>query len=176
LKFLSTDIIGAFVIELDLVRDDRGYFARIWCSEEFRAHNCVGNFSQMNLGVNTHKGTLRGLHYQIAPHEEAKLVRCTRGEVHDVIIDLRPASASYKRWIGINLSESDHRMLYVPHGCAQGYQTLTDAAEVSYLTSAAYEPHAVRGVRYDDATFEISWPERITSISEKDLGWPPFVG
>ncbi|MGH7930054.1 MAG: dTDP-4-dehydrorhamnose 3,5-epimerase family protein, partial [Candidatus Binatia bacterium] len=129
---------------------------------------------QANLSFNWKNGTLRGLHYQVAPHEESKLVRCTRGALYDVIVDLRPQSPTYLRWLGVELTADNHRMLYVPEGFAHGYQTLVDATEAFYQVSAFYAPGAERGARYDDPAFGIEWPAEVIVISDKDAGWPDY--
>lgn len=171
--FTEVDLPGAFVIDLDRVNDERGFFARAWSQDEFRNHGLTHRVVQANVAYNDRRGTLRGMHYQAAPHEEAKLIRCTRGSLYDVIIDLRPGSPTYRRWTGVELTAGDGRMFYVPEGFAHGYQTLEDDTEVYYLVSEPYAPQAERGVRWDDPAFAIDWPaaeQRI--ISEKDRGWP----
>ena len=175
LIFRETALEGAFVIELERIEDERGFFARTFCRREFREHGLIAEVVQANTAFNRRKGTLRGLHYQATPHEEAKLVRCTRGAVYDVIIDLRPVSPSFRRWVAVELTARNDSMLYVPEGFAHGYQTLEDDTETSYLMSAAYEPNAGRGVRWDDPAFDIEWPEvEERTINERDRSWPNF--
>jgi len=173
--FLETALAGAFVIELERIEDERGYFARTFCAREFREHGLTAEVVQANTSFNRRKGTLRGLHFQAAPHEEAKLVRCTRGAVYDVIVDLRSGSPTFRRWISVELTAESDTMLFVPEGFAHGYQTLEDDTETAYLMTAYYEPSAGRGVRWDDPAFGIDWPaveER--TINERDRSWPDF--
>lgn len=172
--FEETTVPGAFSIVPEKRGDDRGFFARVWCAREFEEHGLNPRQVQTNISFNRDKGTLRGLHYQLAPHAETKLVRCTRGAIFDVVVDLRPDSPTYRNWFGLRLSAEDHNMLLVPEGCAHGFQTLTDAAEVTYQVSAYYAPDAERGARYDDPAFTIDWPLPVTSISPKDAAWAPF--
>jgi dTDP-4-dehydrorhamnose 3,5-epimerase len=145
---------------------------RAWCAREFSDHGIDFHPVQANMGFSTGQGTVRGLHYQAPPAEEAKLVRCTRGAIFDVLVDLRPSSPTYLRWFGTHLSAENARMLYVPEGCAHGYQTLEDASEMFYHTSAYYSPEGVRGGRYDDPAFGISWPLPVAAVSEQDQHWP----
>lgn len=152
--------------------DERGRFMRAWCVNEFAAQGIEFVPLQANMGLSRTAGTVRGMHYQAAPHEEAKLARCTRGSIFDVLVDLRPASATYGGWFGTTLSADDGRMLYVPRGCAHGYQTLEDGSEIYYLTSAVYAPDAVRGLRFDDPTVGVKWPMPPRAVSEQDLHWP----
>jgi dTDP-4-dehydrorhamnose 3,5-epimerase len=175
MNFLQTLIPGAFIIGVDKRSDARGFFARAWCEEEFRSRGLETAFVQANIGYSSKRGTLRGLHLQSPPHGEAKLVRCTRGAIHDVIVDLRPESPSYLRWVAAELSDENRRMMYVPTGCAHGYQTLADDTEVFYSVTAAYEPGAEVGIRYDDPVLGIEWPIEASIVSEKDLGWAAFT-
>lgn len=173
--FRETKLKGAFIIELKRLEDERGFFARTFCQEEFRAHGLNPRVVQCNISFNKQKGTLRGMHYQIAPYEEAKLVRCTRGAIYDVIIDLRPESPTFKQWVAAELTAENRRMLYVPEGFAHGFQTLEDNTEVFYMMSEFYHPECAKGVRWDDPAFGIKWP--ITSnvtISVKDRNYPDF--
>jgi dTDP-4-dehydrorhamnose 3,5-epimerase len=173
--FRETALEGAFVIELERIEDERGYFARMFCRREFREHGLTAEVVQANTSFNRRKGTLRGMHYQAAPHEEAKLVRCTRGAVYDVIVDLRPGSPTFRRWVAVELTAENDTMLFVPEGFAHGYQTLEDDTETSYLMTAYYEPSAGRGVRWDDPAFGIEWPEvEERTINERDQNWPDF--
>jgi dTDP-4-dehydrorhamnose 3,5-epimerase len=173
--FIETELAGAFVIDLERREDERGFFARAWCAEEFTDHGLSPRLVQANLSFNRHEGTIRGMHYQVEPHAEAKLVRCTRGGVYDVIVDLRPDSQTFKRWIGVELTDENRRAIYVPEGFAHGYQTLTPEAETYYQVSESYAPDAERGVRWDDPAFGIEWPNPSNPIlSDKDRTWPDF--
>jgi dTDP-4-dehydrorhamnose 3,5-epimerase len=172
--FTETILKGAFVIEPELVRDERGMFARTWCQKEFEAQGLKVTWVQSNISLSSRKGTLRGMHFQIAPHEEVKLVRCTRGAIYDVIIDLRPASPTYCRHAGVMLSAENRLMLYIPERFAHGFLTLEDNSEVSYHMSEFYAPASAHGFRWDDPTFGIQWPETIMVMSEKDRSWPVF--
>lgn len=172
--FETTRVEGAYVLRPEKRADARGFFARVFCRRELEEHGLVADVAQANLSVSRKKGTLRGLHYQVPPAAETKLVRCTRGAIYDVLVDLRPGSPTYRRWVGVELTAEDHAMLYVPKGCAHGFQTLTDDAEVFYLVSAFYSPAHERGARYDDPAFGIEWPLDVAEISEKDRAWPAF--
>ena len=171
MRFIPTPLKDATLIELHKREDDRGYFARSFCEGEFRAAGLPTRFVQANSAGTRLAGTLRGLHYQTPPHAEAKLVRCTRGAVYDVIIDLRPDSPTHGRWEGFELDAASGRMLLVPEGFAHGYQTLADNTEVFYLVSHPYAPGAEAGIRFDDPALGIEWPLSVTSISEKDQQW-----
>lgn len=174
--FKECKLKGAFIIEIDKKSDDRGFFARTWCKNEFEAQGLSTKFVQVNLAFNEKKGILRGMHYQKNPYEEVKLVRCTRGALYDVIIDIRKDSPTYKQWIGIELTQDNYRMLYIPEGFAHGYQTLQDHTEIIYQVSQFYTPNAEGGVRWDDPTVNIVWPEtEERNISSKDQMWPPLV-
>jgi dTDP-4-dehydrorhamnose 3,5-epimerase len=170
-RFTTTAVQGAVLVEVDRISDDRGFFARVWCQDEFAEHGIEVDWVQANVGRSVRAGTLRGMHYQRDPHAEAKLVRCTRGAVYDVALDLRPSSPSYLRWVGATLSADDHAMLYIPEGCAHGYQTLADDSEIVYFTSARYDRDAATGARHDDQAFAIEWPRAVEVISEQDAGW-----
>jgi dTDP-4-dehydrorhamnose 3,5-epimerase len=172
--FRETSIPGAYVVELELREDERGFNARAWCARELEDQGLTSALAQVNLLHNRRRGTLRGMHYQASPHAEAKLFRVTRGAVHDVIVDVRPGSATYGRWDGFRLSADVPTMLYVPEGCAQGFQTLEDDTDLFYLTSAFYAPEAERGFRHDDPAFVIEWPLPVEAISGKDRSWPDF--
>ena len=174
MKMTELEIPGSFVIETDVVEDRRGYYAPLWHSAEFVRRGLPTDFAQINLSFSERRGTLRGLHWQAAPHEEAKLVLCTRGKIFDVIVDTRPASPTRGRWVGLTISSSDHRMVYVPHGCAHGLLTLEDACEILYTSTAERQPGSERGMRYDDRGVGIAWPDEIRVISDKDLAWPAF--
>ena len=170
--FTESQLPGAYIIDMTCMDDERGFFARSFCPEEFAAHGLALHLGQCSVSFNAKKGTLRGMHFQVAPDAEAKLVRCTRGSIFDVIIDLRPDSPTHGHWLGVDLSADNHLMLYVPEGFAHGYQTLTDDAEMYYMTSAFYAPNAARGVRFDDPEFSIQWPLAATVVSDQDRSWP----
>ena len=175
--FVETKLAGAFVVELERRVDDRGFFARSWCRREFEEHGLSGEIVQCNLSFSDRAGTLRGLHYQVAPSEEAKLVRCTRGAIWDVIVDLRVDSMTFKQWFGVELTSENRRALYVPEGFAHGYQTLADNAETLYQVSEYYAADAERGIRWNDPAFGIEWPEAEERIiSAKDRSWSDFQG
>ncbi len=171
--FTETNLRGVYVIEIEPISDQRGFFARTWCRKEFEKSGLGAGLVQANISFNEKAGTLRGMHYQVAPHEEAKLVRCTAGAIHDVVIDLRRDSATYKHHLGIELTAENHRMLYIPKGFAHGFQTLRDRTEVFYQMEELYVPEAARGVRWNDPAFDIAWPSAENRIiSEKDASWP----
>ncbi len=175
--FEETALKGAYIIHPEKLEDDRGFFARVWCENEFEAHGLSTSMVQSNLSFNHNKGTLRGMHFQIFPYEEVKLVRCTLGVIYDVIIDLRNDSPTFMKWTGVELSADNHRMLYVPEGFAHGYQTLADRSEVFYQVSQFYTPNSESGVRWNDSAFNIEWPETaVRTISEKDQKWPDYRG
>jgi dTDP-4-dehydrorhamnose 3,5-epimerase len=175
-NFVETALAGVFLVEPQKLVDERGFFARAWCREAFESRGLNPTVDQANIGFSSRRGTLRGLHYQTAPYEEAKLVRCTRGAVYDVAVDLRPESPTFLGWIGLKLSADTHRMLYVPEGCAHGYLTLTDEAEISYQSSRPYVPEAVAGRRYDDPALGIDWPIEVQVVSDQDRAWPLLNG
>jgi dTDP-4-dehydrorhamnose 3,5-epimerase len=168
MRFAETSLAGAFVIEPERREDERGYFARVFCEREFSAHGLETRFVQCSSSYNRTKGTLRGMHYQAPPHEEAKTVRCTRGAIYDVILDLRPGSSTYRNWFGIELSADNGRVLYVPKGFAHGFQTLIDDSEVFYQISQFYVPGAARSERWDDPAFAIRWPLTPSVMSPRD--------
>jgi dTDP-4-dehydrorhamnose 3,5-epimerase len=174
MNFHSTKLAGVFEIHLDLKQDERGFFARSWCQMEFAEHGLNPTLRQCNVSFNGRKGTLRGLHYQAAPHPEAKLVRCTKGAIYDVVVDLRRESQTYKQWIGVTLTAENRRMLYVPEECGHGFLTLGDESEVFYQMSEFYHPDLARGVRWNDPAFAIAWPEEPRQISERDRTYPDF--
>jgi dTDP-4-dehydrorhamnose 3,5-epimerase len=172
--FTETFISGAWVIDPSLRQDDRGRFFRAWCKREFDEHGISFSAVQANMGLSVRKGTTRGMHFQVAPAPEAKLVRCTKGAIFDVVLDLRPASPTYLKWHGVELTADNARMLFVPEHCAHGYQTLEDNTEMHYMTSGYYTPEAVRGARFDDPAFALEWPLTATVVSEQDRNWPLF--
>ena len=176
MTFTPTPLAGAYVLELDRREDERGFFARAFCQREFAERGLNPRIAQCNVSFNAKRGTLRGMHYQAAPHEEAKVVRCTQGAVWDVIVDLRLASPTFKRWHGVELSAENRRALYIPEGLGHGFQTLSDDAEVLYLMSEFYHPDSARGVRWDDPAFGIAWPLPSPRVSERDRGFPRFTG
>lgn len=174
MEFQQTKLAGAYLLKQKKLADPRGFFARVFCSEEFRQHGLDPTIVQINTGFNPAAGTLRGMHYQVSPHAEAKFIRCTRGAIFDVIIDLRPDSASRGEWVGFELTADDGAMLYAPHGFAHGYQTLTADTEMYYTTTAMYAGASARGVRFDDPAFGISWPLPVSIVSDADRGWPDY--
>ena len=174
MRFVETPIAGAFIVEAEPVSDERGFFARVWCVDELRDAGLRNEVVQVSVSLNVRAGTLRGMHWQRAPHAETKVVRCTRGAIFDVIVDVRPSSLSYRRWYGIELSEDYVRMLYIPEGVAHGFLTLTDDTEVLYQMSDSYVPTATRGVRWDDPAFAIEWPAPPLVMSERDRAFPDF--
>jgi dTDP-4-dehydrorhamnose 3,5-epimerase len=174
-KFLETALRGAYLVELERLEDERGFFARCWCAHEFEAHGLSTTIVQCNTSFNKLKGTLRGMHYQVTPHAETKLVRCTMGAVYDVIIDLRSDSATFKKHLAVELSAANRRMLYIPIGFAHGFQTLEDDTEVFYQMSEYYESECATGVRWNDPVFDIQWPEDNRIISSRDRQYPDFL-
>jgi dTDP-4-dehydrorhamnose 3,5-epimerase len=175
MTFHETRLRGVFEIRLELKPDERGFFARSWCRQEFENLGLNPSVVQCNVSFNTRKGTLRGMHYQAAPHGEAKLVRCTNGAIYDVAVDLRPESPTFKDWIGVTLTAAGRNMLYMPEGFGHGFLTLEDETEVFYQMSEFYNPGAVRGARWDDPAFRIVWPARPEVISERDRTYPDFA-
>ena len=172
--FTETEISGSYLIDVKRIGDDRGFFGRLWCEREMEEMGLVSSIKQSNLGVSPLKGTLRGLHYQTAPHQEVKIIRCPRGAIYDVIVDLRPDSPTFKKWFAVELTAENSRMLYVPEGCATGYQTLVDDTEIYYHPSQFYHPESATGVRHDDPAFGIEWPLPIAAISDNDKNWKNF--
>jgi dTDP-4-dehydrorhamnose 3,5-epimerase len=175
MRFSETKIPGVFEISIEPNSDERGLFARSWCAQEFESHGLNPKLVQCSISFNTHKGTLRGVHYQVAPYQEAKLVRCTRGAIFDVAIDLRPHSRTFKSWVSAVLTAELRNMLYVPEGCAHGFLTLEDNTEVFYQMSEVFNPDSARGVRWDDPAFQIAWPAEVEQISERDRTCPDFA-
>jgi dTDP-4-dehydrorhamnose 3,5-epimerase len=174
MTFRETKLPGVFEIHLEPKSDDRGFFARAWCVKEFEAHGLNPRLVQCNASFNYKKGTLRGMHYQEAPYAETKIVRCTQGAIHDVVLDLRPQSPTFKKWIATILSAENRRMLYIPEGCAHGFLTLRDQTEVFYQMSEFFHAESARGVRWDDPAFGIAWPTKVKVISERDRTYPNF--
>lgn len=174
MEFAETPVAGAYVIDVKRLGDERGYFGRLWCEREMREQGLVAHIKQSNIGFSPLAGTLRGLHYQTPPHEEIKIVRCTRGAVFDVVVDLRPDSPTFKKWYGLELNPDNASMLYVPEGCATGYLTLQPDSEIYYHTSAFYAPDHATGVRHDDPAFGIEWPGEPAVMSDADKSWPDF--
>jgi dTDP-4-dehydrorhamnose 3,5-epimerase len=172
MRFSETKLKGAFVIEPDLIEDERGFFACSWTPVEFEKHGLNPLLVQCNISYNKFMGTVRGMHFQLPPHEEAKLVRCTKGAIFDVALDMRSGSPTRYQWVGQELSAENHRMLYIPEGFAHGYQTLTDGAEIFYQMSEYYHPESARGVRWSDPLFGIEWPLPMTVIAERDATYP----
>lgn len=173
--FTETKLKGAYIIEIEPIQDDRGFFARAWCHNEFEAQGLTTRLAQANISFNHQQGTLRGMHYQVPPFGEVKIVRCTRGALYDVIIDLRPDSPTYKEWIGVELTAENHKMLYVPENFGHGFQTLVDNTEATYQVSQFYTPGAERGIRWNDPAFGIEWPAEVAVMSEKDKNWLDYV-
>jgi dTDP-4-dehydrorhamnose 3,5-epimerase len=172
--FAATPLQGAWLIDIEPREDERGFFARTWCRQEFAEYGLDPEIAQESISYNRHLGTVRGLHFQQPPYEEIKIVRCVRGAIFDVIVDLRPHASTFLLWQGFELTAGNHRALYIPKGAAHGFQTLTDDAEVTYQMSVVHAPQAAGGYRYDDAAFGIAWPLPVSVISERDLGWPAF--
>jgi dTDP-4-dehydrorhamnose 3,5-epimerase len=173
-KFTPTAIAGVWVVEPEPHADERGFFARLWDPDEFATRGLNPKLAQLSVSYNRLAGTIRGMHWQTDPHAETKLVRVTAGAIWDVALDLRPSSPTRRRWVAAELTAANRRMLYLPEGCAHGFQTLTDGAEVTYHISVAYEPAAGRGTRWDDPAFGIDWPLPATVVGERDQSWPLF--
>jgi dTDP-4-dehydrorhamnose 3,5-epimerase len=174
MRFIETKLKGAFIVEPEFLEDERGFFARTYCRHEFEACGLTTVFVQDNISFNHKQGTLRGMHYQVEPYPEAKLVRCTMGAIYDVILDLRPDSATFKQWLDVELTAENRRMLFIPEGLAHGFQTLADNTEVFYQMSEFYHPECARGVRWDDPVFGIQWRQEVLIVSEKDCQYPDF--
>ena len=175
MKFKETPLKGAYIVDPEPSEDERGFFARTWDQREFEAHGLNPRLVQCSVSFNSNKGTLRGMHYQAEPYEEAKLVRCTMGAIYDVIIDLRPDSPTLKQWVGEELTADNYRMLYAPEGFAHGFLTLRDRTEVFYQMSQVHVPASARGVRWDDPAFGIDWPIPVEVISDRDKNYPNFT-
>jgi dTDP-4-dehydrorhamnose 3,5-epimerase len=174
MKFTETKISGTWLVDMELLHDDRGFFSRAWCEEEFGAHGITKNLSQANLSLSKSAGTIRGMHFRRGSHSEMKSVRCIRGAIFDVVLDLRPDSSTYCQWHGEELSAENRRMLVVPEGCAHGFQTLLDDSEIYYLMSQTYLDGSESGVRWDDPAFDIQWPLPIGEISIRDAAFPDY--
>lgn len=174
MNFRETELPGVFEVRLEPKPDERGYFARTWCQQEFAAHGLSSTVAQCNTSFNLKKGTLRGMHYQQAPNAEIKLIRCTKGKIFDVILDLRPQSATFGKWTSFILSSTSQNMIYVPEGCAHGFLTMEDDTEVFYQMSEFHSAESARGVRWNDPAFKIVWPEEVVVISERDRTYPNF--
>ena len=168
-------LCGVWIVHLEPACDRRGFFVRTFCIDEFAAHGLETSYAQHSISFSVRRGTLRGMHYQRKPHSEVKLVRCVKGAIWDVIIDIRPDSPTYRQWQGFELSSVDGHQLYIPKGFAHGFQTLSNDVEVNYLISEPYAPQSANGICYNDPAFGINWPLAVTEISERDLGWPNFV-
>lgn len=175
MDFIETKLKGVYIINIKKIEDDRGFFARGWCQNEFKTVNLNPNMRQLNIGFSLKRGTLRGMHFQKSPWEEAKLVRCTKGAIYDLAVDLRQDSPTHKQWIGVELTEENHRMLFIPEGFAHGYLTLVDNSEIYYQTSQFYEPEFATGVRFDDPAFGIVLPLPVEIVSNQDLNWPAYL-
>jgi len=171
-KFTETALPGAYVVDLEKFTDERGYFARAWCRREFRAQGLEEELVQASLSFNARRGTLRGMHFQVPPFAEAKLVRCVRGALYDVMIDLRPRSRTFLRWISVELTAANGRMVYIPRGFAHGFKTLEDETEILYQMTEFYAPEYARGVRWNDPLFHIAWPEGRITIAPRDDQYP----
>ena len=174
MKFIETGLQGAVIVEIEKLQDQRGFFARTWCKREFEKYGLDASLVQANVSYNHRKGTLRGMHYQAEPYGETKLVRCTQGAICDVIIDLRPESPTYRKWVGVELTAENYRMLFVPKMFAHGFQTLVDDSVVTYQVGQFYTSGSERGIRYNDPAFGLRWPVEASVISDKDKSWPDF--
>lgn len=174
MKLTNLPLGGAHLVELEPVADERGFFARTWCAEEFRSYGLMSSLAQCSISFNKRRGTLRGLHYQAEPYAEAKLVRCTAGAIYDIILDLRPVSATYRKWLAVELTATNRKMLYIPEGLAHGFQTLADDSEVFYQISINYQPESACGVRWNDPMFGIEWPIHDPIISQRDRSFSDY--
>jgi dTDP-4-dehydrorhamnose 3,5-epimerase len=174
MNFVETKIPGVFEIEIERRADARGFFARVWCKNEFEQHGLNAALAQCSISFNARSGTLRGMHYQTAPFAEAKIVRCTQGAIYDVVLDLRSESPTFKQWFAAELTAENRKMLYIPEGCAHGFFTLEHNSEVFYQMSEFYSPDSARGVRWDDPAFQIVWPDKVESIADRDRTYPDF--
>lgn len=174
MQITETRIPGASIIEAERVADERGFYALAWAQSEFTVHGLNANLAQCNFSYNHRRGTVRGMHWQVPPHAETKLVRCIQGGIYDVIVDMREDSATYRHWVGVDLTAENHRALYIPEGCAHGFQTLEDATEVFYMITEYYTPAAARGMRWNDPAINVAWPLAVTVISERDAQYPDY--
>ena len=174
MKFTELELSGAYVVEIEKREDERGFFGRAWCAQEFEAHGLKNTIRQINTSFSVKRGTIRGLHYQVDPHQETKFIRCTKGRIFDVVIDLRPESPTFKQWVGTELSADNYKMVYVPENFAHGFLTLEDNSEVYYPTTEFYTPNAERGIRFNDPAFGIDWPLEVSTFSEKDISHADF--
>jgi dTDP-4-dehydrorhamnose 3,5-epimerase len=172
MKFLPTKLPGVWIVDLEKHEDERGFFARTWCRREFEEHGLNPNLVQSSVSFNRKKGTLRGMHYQIAPHAESKLIRCTRGAIYDVAVDLRMTAPTYKKWIAVELTAKNSRALYIPEGFAHGFQSFEDNTEVFYQMSEFYQPECSRGIRWNDPALNIQWPIANPFLSDRDYNLP----
>ncbi|HTP70553.1 MAG TPA: dTDP-4-dehydrorhamnose 3,5-epimerase [Dongiaceae bacterium] len=175
MKWTALPLSGAYLLEIQPISDERGFFARTWCSQEARDLGLSVDFVQSSLSYNNCKGTLRGMHYQCPPHAETKLVRCTAGSIYDVLVDLRPDSPTFCKWFAIELSAKNRKSVYIPVGFAHGFQSLSDHSEVSYQISEHYHPECARGVRWNDKVFGMEWPLEVVILSERDRSFPDFL-
>ncbi|HLO78213.1 MAG TPA: dTDP-4-dehydrorhamnose 3,5-epimerase [Magnetospirillum sp.] len=175
MRFSETPLPGAWLIEPELVHDERGFFGRTFCVREYESRGLTTLFVQHSTSCSRRKGTVRGMHFQRPPHQEAKVVTCLKGAIWDVIIDLRPGSATHGQWFGAELTADNRRRMYVPEGFAHGQQALTDDAEIGYLISNFHQPEAAAGFRHDDPAFGIRWPLAVTVVAEKDMAWPSYM-
>ena len=175
MRFIPTSLMGAYIIEPEKLEDDRGFFARVWCQKEFAQHNLDPNIVQSSISFNKKRGTLRGMHLQLPPFAETKLVRCTQGAIYDVIIDLRPDSETYLNWTAVELTSENRKTLYIPKGFAHGFQTLEDNTEIFYQMSEFYSSESARGFRWNDPIFKIHWQEEVTVISDRDRTYPDYT-
>jgi dTDP-4-dehydrorhamnose 3,5-epimerase len=174
MKFIKTQLEDAYLISMEQLEDERGFFARTWCTREFSKHGLAPSFVQCSISFNHKKGTLRGMHFQIPPHEETKLVRVTTGAIFDVIVDMRPSSKTYLQHLGVELNAENRTMLYIPKGFAHGFITLRNNSEIFYQMSEFFVPDASRGIRWNDPALNIQWPEPVAVISKRDEQWPDF--
>jgi dTDP-4-dehydrorhamnose 3,5-epimerase len=172
MKFATLLLSGAYLVEPEPIHDERGFFARTWCADEFKTRGLSTKLAQCGISFNRRRGTLRGMHYQAEPYAEAKLVRCSAGAIYDVIVDLRQGSATYRQWLAVELTAENHKMIYIPEGFAHGFQTLADESEVSYQISEPYVSECARGVRWNDPVFRIEWPIADPIISDRDRNFP----
>jgi dTDP-4-dehydrorhamnose 3,5-epimerase len=175
MKFISTKIPGVYLIEIQPINDERGFFSRTFCADEFQQHGLNHNFVQCSISFTSQQGTIRGMHYQVAPKAETKLVRCTRGSIYDVILDLRSESLTFKQWVAAELTADNHQMFYIPPGCAHGFQTLVNDTEVFYQMAGTYVADAARGVRWNDPIFGIEMPLAVSVINNRDRTYPNFT-